>query len=108
MILYKSFHFSESNKKCIFWSELNLNYKVPNNLFDRNFCRISSDFLPKFGAPDTPWCFTNASLDTDPAHWEWESCDIPVCGIDCKRGIYDKDSQKLPNCRLIPEYSPER
>lgn len=55
-----------------------------------------------------PWCFTQADLNSEPSSWQWESCDIPICNQDCRRGSGNGDHEHLPLCRLIAEPSPRR
>ena len=51
---------------------------------------------------------TKASLQTDPSTWEWETCDIPICAQDCRRGDQLGDNETLPLCQLLPEPNPSR
>jgi len=90
------------------WYDLDLHFTSPNNDLERNACRNAMyNTLSNYGE-GKPWCFTNASLDRDPSTWEWESCDIPICNKDCRRGSEIGDHPNLPECELIPEPNPER
>ena len=44
----------------------------------------------------------------DPATWKWESCGIPICGKDCRRGNGNGDDSDLPECQIVPEANPRR
>lgn len=99
---------TESGKECISWYDLDLHFNAPNNNLERRACRNAHiPFLPMAGE-GKPWCFTQADLNSDPASWQWESCDIPICNQHCRRGSGNGDHQHLPLCPLIPEPSPRR
>ena len=103
---YKSV--SKSGKECISWYDTDLHFTAPNNDLERNACRNAANSGMNQWGEGRPWCFTNASLDQDPSTWQWESCDIPVCNKDCRRGNSMGDNPNLPECMLIPEPNPER
>ena len=83
-----------------------MHFSAPNHDLERNACR-NANVSPSWGE-GKPWCFTNASLHSDPSTWEWETCDIPVCGRDCRRGSQLGDDDNLPPCQLLPEPNPAR
>jgi len=45
-----------------------------------------------------PFCFVKADPSIDPTLWEWEECDIPICGADCIRENIDVPDEDLPIC----------
>ena len=98
--------YAESGFDCISWYDLDLHFTAPNLDLERNACR-NANLSPSWGE-GKPWCFTKASLQSDPSSWEWESCDVPVCGKDCRRGDQLGDDKDLPPCQLVPEPNPAR
>ena len=106
-VFVSSFFFLVSGKECISWYDLDLHYTAPNNDLERNACRIARG-LSHLGGEGKPWCFTKASLQMNVSLWEWETCDIPVCNKDCRRGDTNGDEPNLPLCGLLPEPNPVR
>jgi hypothetical protein len=49
-------------------------------------------------ADGKPFCFVKADPASDVTEWEWEECDIPVCGTDCTRDGVDPPDDRLPSC----------
>ena len=56
-----------------------------------------------------PFCFTKAGPTIEQTRWEWEECDIPVCGTDCIRDGIDPLDPDLPICdpvRFVQKIQP--
>lgn len=88
------------------WYDLDFHYSLPNVDLERNACRNPRG-VTAWGE-GKPWCFTNVSPGISPESWEWETCDIPVCGVDCRRGNTLGDDPSLPECNPFKEPNPRR